>query len=163
MKIKNEVRRLIGAMSRIKGSSGEKKFVLLCRKENLLFFRIEDGGRPCRGVPNGFIRKAQVCDFILSVNGHFWLIDAKSRANNSRSVFFPALCQKKLTSTQNQTRNFIRAYKNGNPRCGFFIEKDAGPPFYFIPAVDLVSYGEESKAKVVLKKIDKLSDIEYFL
>ena len=152
--------RLIGAQNRIKGKGCENHFANCCRAELLCFFRIEDGGRPCRRAPKGFIRKGQVCDFIVSIKGQFWLFDTKTKQKPIRANFIHTFGTKK-TSTHKQAEDFIKAYIHGNPRCGFLFENyDEEGSFSFLSGKRLLNLRLSKKGTPVKTiKIRRVSDL----
>ena len=154
-------RQLAGAESKFKGQRGEGYFENQCRIERLCFFKIHDGEPLYPNNPKmRFLKKAQVCDYVVSIGGHFWLLDTKIRKSYNRSLFFSAPLARK-TSTQNQTEKFINAFKQGNHRCGFlFRTRERQDTWLFIGAKVLFASQKDNKLQPKPIEIYRIQELE---
>ena len=127
-----------------------------CFGGETLFFKIEDGGRPAKDAPAGFVRTKQLCDYIVIIRGQAWFIDVKSFAKPpTRSVFFPKKGKPK-TSTQRQAANFLTMYYAGYLKAGFMIIDNEGG---LRPLLGMALFGVYQGRKAPIPRVKKVADI----
>ena len=163
MNLKNQKYRLQGLRNKHRGAEVEKYFTNSCRAEKICYFRISDGGRPAPNSPRGWIRHAQVCDFIISINSNFWLLDIKSTKKlPTYSFFFPPEGEKVKISTHRQTDSFIRAFEfDNNNRCGFLFHLTGSDhDWNFISGETLFKLRVKETKELTFQNLKKIKDLE---
>lgn len=110
------------------GKNTERIFEKHLRMNNILFFRIKDGGRLTKN--SLFIRTPQLCDYIILKDKKIMLVDLKYNGNKDK-VLKSKFISKTETSTTRQYSNFMKILKSDFKNCGFvfFFEHD----FYYLP------------------------------
>ena len=120
IKKKHLEKRVRGFESRRKGKDTEKIFERQCKKEGILFYRIEDGERYNY---KSYIKKPQPLDYIVFLEKKPCLIDIKFLSKKpSLSFFYPPKRREPKSSTHKQAQKMMQAYnKEGWLYSGFLF------------------------------------------
>ena len=159
-------RKILGKKSKEKGKVAENIFSDMCEAQGLLFFRIEDGGFLAKDKQGNkiFIRRKQLCDFILFIDSEPYFIDVKNWALSEFIIsnFFMSEKRKRPTSTHKQTNNFEKIYIRGYNKSGFiFIHNPCD--FTFLSTKSLLKQKEENKKSITGVLCQKIKEIKLFV